>query len=115
MTNLPHPDLWYCCLNPLEAGMTFTLAASLLPVFPYVQEDIYRALWTVNGGTLDDARFEAYAGTYTLGIVELEIEGELLDFYQFDIIDWTTIQIFFADGGRDCDDGCYLRPAWTLP
>lgn len=94
--------------------MTFLTAASLLPVFPYVQEDIFRALWTASGGTLDDARYEAYTGTYTLGLVELEIEGELLDFYQFDIIDWTRIQLFFASGGRDCDDGCSARPPYAM-
>lgn len=94
--------------------MTFLTAASFLPVFPFVQEDIFRALWTVSGGTLDDPRYEAYTGTYTLGLVELEIEGELLDFYQFDIVDWTRIQLFFADGGRDCDDGCSARPPYVM-
>lgn len=94
--------------------MTFALAASALPVFPFVQEDIYRVLWSASGGTLDDDRYEVYAGLYTQGLVELEIEGELLDFYQLDPINLLEWQIFFAGGGRACDDGCYTRPAYAI-
>lgn len=108
------PERWYCCLHPIEQGMTFLLAASLLPVFPYVQEDVFRALWVVNGGTLDDARYDAYVSVYTDGLIELEIEGELLDFYQFDVLTWTRIQLFIAGGGASCEGGCYIRPEYAL-
>jgi hypothetical protein len=110
---LPLPEVWFCCLHPIEGGMTELVAASALPVFPFIQEDIYRALWTVSGGTLDDARFEAYVSLFTVGLVELEIEGELLDFYQLDIIDLTRWQVFIASGGLACDDGCYISPAYA--
>lgn len=108
------PEEWYCCLHPIEAEMTFLLAGSALPIFPFVQEDIYRVLWSASGGTLDDARYEVYAGMYTLGLVELEIEGELLDFYQLDAANLLQWQIFFSEGGRACDDGCYMRPEYAI-
>jgi hypothetical protein len=75
---------------------------------------VFRALWVTSGGTLDDARFQAYIGLYTLGLVELEIEGELLDFYQLDIINLVQWQLFFAGGGSACEDGCYMRPAYAI-
>lgn len=107
------PERWFCCLNPIEAEMTFLVAGGALPVFPFIQEDVFRALWTVSGGALDTPRFDAYTSLYTVGLVELEFEGELLDFYQIDIINLVEWQLFFASGGRDCEDGCNMRPAWT--
>lgn len=111
---LPVPEVWFCCLHPIEGGMTELVAASALPVFPFVQEDIFRALWAVSGGTLDDARYEAYTGVYTLGLVELEVDGDVLDFFQLDIIDLTRWQVFIASGGLACSDGCDVRPAYAI-
>lgn len=101
---------WFCCLAPLEAvTLTALIAIRSGALNDFVLKSYFDDAWTTLGGTVDDARYNAFIIVYDLRLETIEYEGTEIVVYMMDSEWWFKWLLFVGcpDFDINCPDGCF--------
>jgi len=78
--SIPDPNVWYTCVPSFYQQQVNYMALGQFPLYPPLLKTAFDAVWLLNGGTVDDFRYENIVALFHITFQEIDVDGELLEF-----------------------------------